>query len=235
MKKPNPSPFRSNMIRTSILMNNNNREKALTLVELIVAIAIVLVLAMILGGAVVRGMSESKAKAESVSKMRNIGQAITLFMNEHNRLPGPLWLTQDGRYYRGRGQLATFLRPYLAEHATPTRLPSGRHTLLPNFVTSHWERWDEQKRPSAPKPYRLTQRLYSTPAGMINPWGYVDDEGRDPRNLQINTLRFFDAINPSQTEALRDNFGGANAPEFGEIQNYVTRLYFDWRVEITDQ
>jgi len=58
----------------------------------------------------------------------------------------------------------------------------------------------------------------------------------DPQSGQDrqNTFSFFDAVEPSKTEAMRDYFAPPKTPAFGEIQAYTTRLFFDWHVEVED-
>lgn len=104
--------------------------RAFTMVELLVAMAVVATLVALGMGAFTRSLSTAR-QADSVARLRTLGQAIFLFAGDNDqRLPGPLWpgqvmlydATKDGRIVR---ELASYLgikeksAPYLVTQMIP--------------------------------------------------------------------------------------------------------------------
>ncbi len=104
--------------------------RAFTLLELLAVMAIVTALATLGLGAGVRTLAEAN-KADSVARLRTLGNAIHLYAGEHDQvLPGPLWPGQVMRYDSQRNgrlvrDLAEYLNiesknpPYLVERMIP--------------------------------------------------------------------------------------------------------------------
>ncbi len=127
------------------------RERAFTLLELLAVLAICTALATLGLGVGGRALKEAD-KADSVARLRTLGNAIHLYAGEHDQaLPGPLWPGQvmeydparDGRIVR---DLAPYLdiahrdAPYLVQRMIPNAYrrnpPSGRMTDLRIYVVN---------------------------------------------------------------------------------------------------
>ncbi len=113
---------------------------AFTMVELLVAVAIIGVLTALGFSASGRVFKEAN-KAECVTRMRSLGQAVFTYSSEHEqKLPGPLWPGQVMQYDPAREgrlvrDLATYLdveegpSPYMVERMIPRayrkKMPAG--------------------------------------------------------------------------------------------------------------
>jgi prepilin-type N-terminal cleavage/methylation domain-containing protein len=87
---------------------------AFSLLELLVALGILAMLVTLGIGAGRRSLSGAES-ADSVARLRSVGQAILLHAGEHNQqLPGPLWPGQVMEYDPQReGRIVRDLAPYL--------------------------------------------------------------------------------------------------------------------------
>lgn len=118
-----------------------NTHGAFTLVELLVVVAIIGILTALGFSASERVFREAN-KAESISRLRSLGQAVVTYSSEHDqRLPGPLWPGQVMFYEAGEDgrlvcALASYLEvkessvPYLVDSMIPRayrqKMPAGR-------------------------------------------------------------------------------------------------------------
>ncbi len=91
---------------------------AFSLIELLTCIAVIAVLtAIVISG--VSYMRVSTNKASGVATMRSINNAIQLYVQEHNTMPGPTWTLQNAMYTRSYS-LVNYLAVYLGEPSEPT-------------------------------------------------------------------------------------------------------------------
>jgi prepilin-type N-terminal cleavage/methylation domain-containing protein len=90
------------------------RKNAFSLIELLIAVAIVAVLVALGIGASHQALAGAK-KADSLARLRSVGQAVLTHAGEHDsRLPGPLWPGQVMYYDAAReGRIVRDLAPYL--------------------------------------------------------------------------------------------------------------------------
>lgn len=92
------------------------KERAFTLVEILVVCAVVGMLAALCLPAFSRFAGEGQ-RAAMMNQMRQLGQAVVQYAGENDgTLPGPLWSGQAFRYKKGKTEaLLTHIGPYLGK------------------------------------------------------------------------------------------------------------------------
>ncbi len=206
--------------------------RAVTLIELIVAVSIVVVLCLALGIGL-KQWRYSKNRAESIAVMHHIGMALAQYTSEHDQLPSPLWSYQSPRYGESSTLLIYHLAPYL--QTTETNKDGD---LLPGYVPEFLRQWYTTRKPSSPSIYMLKSSVETDDGRTIYLWGYPSGDNGPiaparwaalGASLPLSTTVALadwttaDQVTPSQK--------AHDLPSAFELQNYKTRLFLDWHVE----
>lgn len=221
--------------------------KAFTLVELLVCLAIIGILAVLSGGAVRKVISEAD-NAKCVSNLRQIGTAISLYCNDHDGyLPGPAYGPMYLNYYVStpvqNQALTSYLGPYLGMDETNKTVRICPILQCPSFkYKSVLSKENQSSAYSYASAYYLSfpdngvSRPIMENGKLINPWGRlgVTDVNNEPHRLvKIQSL-----YAPSKVWAVRDMdmtvagglTGSSPTPTH---KGHWNRLYFDFHVAPT--
>ncbi len=129
--------------RISVSISPYAKRKAMTLLELTLALTIVALVSVALVGGVGRWRA-SQQETSCLTNLRQIGLALNLYSAEHHfRLPGPLWRGQSplyqsdatGEFDVESGNLVTLLGPYL----DLPRVNPGQSALAKILTCPAWE------------------------------------------------------------------------------------------------
>jgi prepilin-type N-terminal cleavage/methylation domain-containing protein len=200
-----------------------------SLVELLVSITILAILAGLLVVGIGRAR-EAANRAESVSVLRGIGQALSLHVNEKGSLPGPLYALQVPGYTNSSRYMISHIWPFLGDGRTPP----ANGTLLPEYLPSFWIDYLNNNSVAAPRAYSLPVEVTGMNGSKVAPWGYPEVGGAD--GISRSTWFQMSAnIDVSRTVMLSQRFFGSGSrtgPPPGEIQNHLAKLFFDYHIEV---
>lgn len=205
---------------------------AFTLLELLIVIGVVGI-ALLLLSVAVQNARRMAARADGAAVMRNLGQAMTLYINDHNgRLPGPLYWRQTVRYIGPNGNLIPLLAPYMGSPVR-TDLP------FPPACPAVWAKW------VAADPTTTIYQINAETIEGYNQWMWgnanIDSWGRKPGSAPLLLLAAAPA--PARRWAfqdipLKDIFAVKPLPDALKADQketiwglYQQRLYFDGHIE----
>lgn len=203
--------------------------RAFTLVELLVAIVIIGAL-MALAFVLVSAISRSAARIEGIAKLRDIGLAMNHHALDHGGfLPGPLKQGQSPVPAKS-GHLVSYVKPYMFPDEA-----LGYKNVQPGFVSKAWMKWFRSSGLEGAATYYINVAIPSPgQEGVVFfPFGNVGAKSSNNRPVSYPDL-WKSNIPVSETPAMWDWMGteGVSAP-YGEFQNGINVLYFDWHVENT--
>lgn len=212
---------------------------AITLLEMLVAVAITGVICVLIASGVSR-MKKSSQSAACTSNMRQVGLALSQYSAENNlRLPGPLWRGQTPYYQAdseggpdtGSGNLTNFLSAYLNLES----LPPG-HSALAGIVSCPAWLSDAGKLGKVVCYYSTGQHVLAD-GSKILPFGSMGSSDVEPtepmtmasleRPSTIPALREFDRQGVSEGFYRSD----PRVPETPVHQTVRHVLYFDGHVD----
>lgn len=220
--------------------NNNNRRKAFSLIEVLVALFVIAILATL----IVSVVGRVKAKAHDVtcvSNLRQIGLGIAAYTQEHSyRLPGPLLPTQGPRYNKVNGEDAAYLASYIAEYIG---IPKAQSGPLPTLSEARimaglfsCPAFEEANTDNFPNTYFMRWKISELGTSKA-PWG---NYGTSTPRIPMNLLAISDVINPATTWAMCDldqlcpdlpaESWVHRVPEQMVHGHSRNALYFDWHV-----
>jgi len=206
--------------------------EAFTMVEMLVVIAVLAVL-VLMGFSGMQSAARRVRVADSTSVMKNIGSALSLHAVDYGTLPGPLLMTHYPNA-NSPNQLLGRIWPYLALPAKPARDEMPRE-----FVPLHWREWVKRTQLKSPG----SQVVIYTSANTLKdsdgertlvPFGYPGESN----SAAMPWSRIASSAKLASTILVEDSTGtplkGDLSPKIGELQNYRTRLFLDWHVEVLD-
>jgi prepilin-type N-terminal cleavage/methylation domain-containing protein/prepilin-type processing-associated H-X9-DG protein len=194
---------------------------AFTLIELLVVIAIIVGLAGLIVPSVRKGVERSRV-AVCQNRLRNIGNAIQMFMNDHRgHIPGPLARGQIGVYANRSDMLIYHVGQYMGLSDEPSL------ELEESFCCPSWLKKTPRRDNVV---WWINNEVEATDGSRLNPWGYAF--AKDPQSSST----YFRIKNTPDTMAIMDIDrqmgapwpGATERPLHGDLRNI---LYFDWHVE----
>jgi len=175
-------------------------------------------------------MSKSTARAEGLSKLRDIGLAMNSYaMDYEGYLPGPLKQGQSP-VPASSGHLVNYVKPYMFPDE-----PLGYKSVQPGFVSKAWMKWFRASGLASAVVYYVNVTIPdpANPGTYYFPVGNVGTQSKNNRSV-TNPNLWKANIPSSRTPLMWDWFGtdGSSAP-YGQIQSGINVTYLDWHVENT--
>lgn len=207
------------------------RRSAFTLIELLTVIAIIGILAAIVIASV-GAVRKSAARADTMAKMRGIGLAVQLYIEDNKGVfPGRLRGYQTP-VRNNRNQLVWHIEKYLGEPVM-----QDAYTPNPRYLSSGYRSWLERNGHgpdtyTAVDAYVMWNNHDASDGARHHPWGEVDKALDPMRQTVFNGL-----FPPSRTRAMEEAQGGRSgapnrSPARGELYRGQNMLYFDWHVAL---
>lgn len=227
------------------VITNVKKERAFTLVELLVTVAIIGILAALLLTALSRSKAQSY-RVQCVNNQKQIGMAIELYAGDHqDQLPGPAWQgfydTYDNTTNTWR--VLFYIATYLGM-PSPSATPQTAMIARCPAAARAWTPADADTDPMAqqrPLSYIVSVSITNINSGTITrPFGYPYQAPPFGQDTNEAPKRIQDIANPSLSWCMVDA-DQENAvplasyysflpetPCHGDVRN---NLYFDWHVD----
>ena len=204
------------------------RVSGFTLIELLTVIAIIGILAAILIPVVAR-VRLAADRAVATSNLRSIGQAIALYVDDHDGfLPGPVLRGQQAIYAEGNpGSLLTKIGTYMGLGSPPPEEPM----FVEAFSDPGWQK-GEDTHETVVWWLNMEAEVEGLPRRR-EPWGYPHQSApaNDPR---LAPIPHGDITDPTMQMAMQSVDAQLHTwpgvPEEPVYGNVRLRLYFDWHV-----